>query len=130
VRLLLDTQILIWAAYEPDQLPDKVRSLLLDGNNQLLFSTVSIWEVSIKFQLNKPDFRVNPGMLYDGLLANGYSELWVNALHAMGITRLPMLHKDPFDRLLIAQAIAESVTLLTCDATISRYSPDILFIPR
>jgi PIN domain nuclease of toxin-antitoxin system len=130
VRVLLDTQIVLWAAYSPEKLPRQAQGVLLDESNELFFSTASIWEVSIKFQLNKPDFQVNPLTLYEGLLANDYSELWINARHVVGITSLPMIHKDPFDRLLVAQAKLESMSLLTCDETISRYAPDILFIAR
>ena len=127
MKLLPDTQILIWAADSPEILPEKARELLNNLNNEIFFSAASLWEVAIKFGLNKPDFQVDPRILHQGLVSSGYQELAVRAGHAVAVNELPGLHKDPFDRLLIAQARAEGITLLTCDAGIALYPGPIVF---
>ncbi|MDR2695782.1 MAG: type II toxin-antitoxin system VapC family toxin [Deltaproteobacteria bacterium] len=127
MKLLPDTQILIWAANSPDALPDKARDLLNNPDSEVFFSSASLWEVAIKFSLNRPDFQVDPRLLHQGLVSSGYQELAVSSRHAIAVSELPGLHKDPFDRLLIAQARVEGVTLLTCDAGIAAYPGPILF---
>ena len=130
MKLLLDTQILIWAANSPEILPEKVSDLLNNPDNEVFFSSVSIWEVAIKFGLNKQDFRVDPRILHQGFINNGYQELSVHSQHAIAVNELPGLHKDPFDRLLVAQARVEGMTLLTCDAGIAAYPGPILFTSK
>lgn len=130
MKLLLDTQILIWAADSPAVLPDKARNLLNNPDNEVFFSSVSLWEIAIKFGLNRPDFRVDPHILHQGLIRSGYQELCICGRHAVAVNELPGLHKDPFDRLLIAQARVEGVTLLTCDAGIVAYNGPVLFAGR
>jgi PIN domain nuclease of toxin-antitoxin system len=127
MKLLPDTQILIWAADSPGVLPDKARDLLSNPDNGIFFSTASLWEVAIKFGLNRPDFRVDPSILHQGLINNGFQELCICARHTIAVNELPNLHKDPFDRLLIAQARVEGMTLLTCDAQIAAYHGPVLF---
>jgi PIN domain nuclease of toxin-antitoxin system len=92
-----------------------------DPRNELLFSTVAIWEVAIKFGLGRDDFDVDPRVLRRALLDHGYVELPITGQHAVTIDAMPMLHKDPFDRLLLAQAISEGILLLTTDAQLARY---------
>jgi PIN domain nuclease of toxin-antitoxin system len=121
VKLLLDTQLLLWAAGQPERLSAATRKLLNNPRNELLFSAASVWEVAIKNTLGRADFRVEPRLLRRGLLDNGYSELPVTSQHAVSIDSLPLLHKDPFDRLLLAQAISEGITLVTGDAQVARY---------
>lgn len=121
MRLLLDTHILLWAAIWPERLPAVARAVLEDETNRLLFSAVSIWEVAIKRGLGRSDFRVDPGPLRRGLLDNGYEELPVLGLHAAAVDLLPPLHRDPFDRMLIAQAQVEGTVLLTMDPAVARY---------
>jgi PIN domain nuclease of toxin-antitoxin system len=121
VKFLLDTQILLWASGLPDRLPAKARKLLNDPRNELIFSAASLWEIAIKSTLGRPDFKVDPRHLRRGLLDNGYTEIPVTSEHAVSIDALPPLQKDPFDRLLVAQAISEGVTLLTSDAQLARY---------
>jgi PIN domain nuclease of toxin-antitoxin system len=121
VKLLLDTQILLWAAGQPERLSAAARKLLRDPRNELLFSAASIWEIAIKNTLGREDFRVEPRLLRRGLLDNGYVELPVTSQHAVTIDGLPPLHKDPFDRLLLAQALCEGITLVTGDARLARY---------
>jgi PIN domain nuclease of toxin-antitoxin system len=121
VKLLLDTQILLWAAGQPERLSAAARRLLNDRRNELLFSAASLWEIAIKNTLGREDFRVEPRLLRRGLLDNGYTELPITSQHAVNIDALPLLHKDPFDRLLLAQATSEGVTLLTGDAQLAKY---------
>jgi PIN domain nuclease of toxin-antitoxin system len=121
VKLLLDTQLLLWAAGQPERLSARARKLLDDPRNELLFSAASLWEVAIKSTLGREDFQVEPRLLRRGLLDNGYVELPVTSEHAVAIDTLPPHHKDPFDRLLLAQALVEGVVLLTADAQVARY---------
>jgi PIN domain nuclease of toxin-antitoxin system len=121
VKLLLDTHLLIWAADSIERVPTIARTLMADLENELLFSVSSIWEVAIKRGLNRADFQVDARMLRRGLLDNGYNELPILSEHAVAIDTLPPIHKDPFDRLLIAQAMVEGITLLTDDVTVARY---------
>ena len=121
MKLLLDTQILLWAAGQPERLSVAARRLLNNPGNELLFSAASLWEIAIKNALGREDFRVEPRLLRRGLLDNGYVELPVTSQHAVSIDALPPLHKDPFDRLLLAQALNEGVTLVTGDRQLTRY---------
>ncbi len=121
MNLLLDTHLLLWAASEPQRLSAKARTLLLDPANQLVFSSASLWEISIKNGLERPDFNVDPRRLWRMLLVNGYRELPVASEHAVAVNDLPNLHKDPFDRILIAQAKVEGLLLLTVDKTVAKY---------
>jgi PIN domain nuclease of toxin-antitoxin system len=116
LRLLLDTHLLLWSAGQPDRLSAEARSLLQDPANDLVFSVASLWEISIKRGLGRADFRVEPRVLRRGLRDHGYIELAIAADHA-----LAPLHKDPFDRLLLAQAVMEGITLLTADPLVARY---------
>jgi len=121
VKLLLDTHLLLWAAGAPRRLSAAARKLLDDPGNEPLFSAASLWEIAIKRSLGREDFRVDPRLLRRGLLENGYAELPITGEHASAVDDLPRLHKDPFDRMLIAQAMVESVTLLTADPQLARY---------
>ena len=121
MKLLLDTQILLWAAGQPERLSAAARKQLNNPKNELLFSAASLWEIAIKSSLGRDDFRVEPRLLRRGLLDNGYTEVPVTSEHAVNIDNLPDLHKDPFDRILLAQALTEGITLLTADAQLARY---------
>ena len=121
MKLLLDTHLLLWAAGQPEQLSSAARTLLEDSHNELLFSAASLWEVAIKRGLNRPDFRVDPRLLRRGLLDNGYSELPVTSNHALAVDGLPAIHKDPFDRILVAQSMVEGIALLTSDPLVALY---------
>lgn len=121
MKLLLDTHLLLWAAATPDKLPAVAHDMIGDEDNELLFSAVSLWEVTIKNQLGRDDFRVEPRVLRRALLDNAYSELAITSEHAVATDTLPGLHKDPFDRLLVAQAHVEGITLLTSDDMLARY---------
>lgn len=121
MKLLLDTHLLIWAAGFPDRLPVEARELIEDEGNELLFSAASLWEVAIKSALGREDFAVDARLLRRGLLDNGYGELPVASEHAVAIDGLPPIHKDPFDRLLIAQSMVEGIVLLTADSLVGQY---------
>ena len=121
MNFLLDTHVLLWAAGVSERLPDEGRTLLEEPETQPVFSAASIWEIAIKSGIGRPDFRVDPHLLRRGLLENGYTELPVTGAHAVAASLLPPLHKDPFDRILIAQAQVEGITLLTADEMVGRY---------
>jgi PIN domain nuclease of toxin-antitoxin system len=121
MKLLLDTHVLLWAAGSPAQLPPDARAMLEDPDNELVFSAASLWEITIKRGLGRADFQVDARVLRRGLLDNGYLELSVTSEHAVFIDSLPTMHKDPFDRILIAQATVEGITLLTADVLIAQY---------
>ncbi|MET3649888.1 type II toxin-antitoxin system VapC family toxin [Phyllobacterium ifriqiyense] len=121
MKLLLDTHLLLWAASEPDKLPLSAIAAIENPDNDLLFSAVSLWEVAIKRSLGRPDFTIDARLLRRGLLDNGYHELSVAGHHAVAVDGLPPIHKDPFDRMLIAQSIVEGVTLLTVDDLVAKY---------
>jgi PIN domain nuclease of toxin-antitoxin system len=119
--LLLDTHLLLWAAGAPERLPPVARTLLASSDHQLMFSAASFWEIAIKSGLGRVDFRVEAGVLRRGLEEHGYEEVPVTSRHALAVDRLPPIHRDPFDRMLIAQAVVEGVTLLTADAVVASY---------
>ena len=121
MKLLLDTHLLLWAAGAPQRLSDEARTLLEAPANELFFSAASLWEVAIKRSLGREDFQVDARLLRRGLLDNGYSELVIGSEHVVAIDTLPPLHKDPFDRLLIVQAMVDGITLLTSDAIVTQY---------
>ena len=121
MKLLLDTHLLLWAAGRPERLPPAARRLISDVENELLFSAASLWEIAIKRGLGREDFQVDPRLLRRGLLENGYADLPVTGEHAVALDGLPPIHKDPLDRILIAQAMAEGIALLTVEPLVARY---------
>lgn len=126
MKYLLDTQLLLWAAQGSSRLSSKARKLIEDDDNTLVFSAASLWEIAIKAGLGREDFVVDPGEVRRGLLDNGYQELPVTAAHAVALMDLPSGHKDPFDRMLLAQAIHERFTLATADAVLGGYDGPIV----
>ena len=121
MKLLLDTHLLLWAAGEPGRLSEEARDLINNRENELLFRAASIWEVVIKRGLGREDFKVDPRLLRRGLLDNGYGELPIMSYHVVAIDSLPPIHKDPFDRDLVAQATVEGITLVTTDSLLAQY---------
>ncbi len=121
MKLLLDTHLLLWAAGQPRRLPAAARKLLADPDNEFVFSAVSLWKIAIKHRLGRDDFLVDARVLRRGLLDNGYIELPMHSAHAVVIDSLPPIHKDPFDRMLVAQATVEGITLLTADPVVAQY---------
>ena len=126
MRLLLDTHVLVWAVESAGAEGDLFVStetiqLMSDADNELYFSPVAVWEVAIKNALGRAEFRIDPSLFRRALLDSGYLELPITSAHAAAVGSLPMLHRDPFDRILIAQASAEGMMLLTKDAMVLRY---------
>jgi PIN domain nuclease of toxin-antitoxin system len=121
MRLLLDTHLLLWAMAASRKLPRGVKSQLLDPRNEVYYSAANLWEIAIKSGLRRADFRIDLEALMEALGASGFLELPITAMHAAGVARLPPIHKDPFDRLLVAQSMAEPMTLLTNDAVLADY---------
>ena len=121
MKLLLDTHLLLWAAGDPDRLSPAAQSLISDPENEPLFSSASIWEIAIKHGLRRDVLQLDPRLVRRALLDNGYGELPITSDHAVAIDGLPPIHKDPFDRILVAQSIVEGITLLTSDPLVGRY---------
>ena len=121
MKLLLDTHLLLWAADSFERLPPDAQDLMGAPDNELIFSVASLWEIAIKRGLGRDDFAVDARVLRRSLLDNGYRELAILSAHAVAIDALPAMHKDPFDRLLVAQAMVEGITLLTVDPKVAEY---------
>jgi PIN domain nuclease of toxin-antitoxin system len=121
VRLLLDTHLLLWTISQSRRLSPTARQLLGEPENELMFSVASLWEIAIKHALRRDDFRADLRLLRQALLDNDYRELGVTGEHAVAVVNLPPLHKDPFDRILVAQSIVEGITLLTSDPLVAQY---------
>jgi PIN domain nuclease of toxin-antitoxin system len=126
MKLLLDTHVILWAAGHPAKLSEAARALLLDETNTLFFSPASLWEIVIKRRLGRDDFRVDPVRLRRLLVINGYAEVPITSDHALAVDQLPQFHRDPFDRMLIAQARAEGMKLVTADAHVAEYGDGVL----
>ena len=126
MKLLLDTHIVLCAAGQPEKLSESARTHLTTPENVLFFSAASIWEIVIKRGLGREDFKVDPRRLRNMLIMHGYTELPVTAEHALMVAMLPLLHKDPFDRLLLSQARTEGMLLLTVDASVIQYEESVL----
>lgn len=123
MRLLVDTHVLVWIAAAPERLPAPVRERIESLDNEVLFSAASIWELAIKHQMGRVALDMVPGALAEEAVRRGFEELAVTSAHAAGVGRLPLHHRDPFDRLLLAQAVHEPARLLTADRTLARYGP-------
>ena len=121
MKLLLDTHLLLWAAGDPGRLSAEALALIENPDNELLFSAASLWEIAIKQHLGRRDLRVEPRLLRRGLLDNGYVELPIAGTHAVAVDALPPIHSDPFDRILVAQAMVEGITLVTSDRLLATY---------
>lgn len=119
---LLDTQLLLWLAIAPERLSPALQTQIENRKSPFLFSVASLWEVAIKTSLGKPGFDVDARQLRTGLLREGFQELPIEAEDCLAVQHLPWLHRDPFDRLLLAQAISLPARLLTTDALLAQYS--------
>ena len=126
--LLLDTHLLLWAAFSPERLSAEATEILQSRDSPLAFSLVTLWEVAIKTSLARADFSVDPKLLHRALLAEGFLEVAITAPQIVRVATLPWVHRDPFDRLLVAQAIEDRLTLLTCDATLKRYGSFVTLV--
>ncbi len=121
MKLLIDTHLLLWAAATPERLSPEARTLIEAPETEPVFSAASLWEIAIKTGLGRADFTLDPALLRRGLLDNGYQELAITGAHAVAVTTLPPLHRDPFDRLLVAQALVEGLALVTADESLRGY---------
>jgi len=128
VKLLFDTHLLLWAAGQPDLLPQKAKAMLENPLIEPVFSAASLWEVSIKAAMGRADFKADPRLLRRGLLDNGYLELPINSAHAVAVGGLPSHHKDPFDRMLVAQSIIEGIALITVDEKLAKYDAPVQLV--
>jgi PIN domain nuclease of toxin-antitoxin system len=125
MKLLLDTHILLWACADTASLPDEAVALINDRNNELYFSAASIWEVGIKNAMGKASFQFDPAVLRRALLDADYQELAMTGQHGIAAAALPPIHNDPFDRMLIGQALTEGFILITSDHAVAKYSGPI-----
>ncbi|CAI0819158.1 type II toxin-antitoxin system VapC family toxin [Serratia fonticola] len=126
---LLDTNILLFMAYEPEKLTTYVVEVLEDTDKTLCFSAASIWEVVIKSNLNKPDFSIDPKQFREGLFDAGLIEIPIKSEHALAVSDLPeKLHKDPFDRLIVAQAKHNKLALITSDSKLIDFVSDYITV--
>jgi len=121
VRLLLDTHIALWALTDSPKLSKIARSMIKDANNEIYFSAASIWEIAIKHALARKDMPVSASDARKYMIDSGYLELQVTAAHAACVESLPLHHHDPFDRMLVAQAMVEPMRLLTHDRQMQAY---------
>lgn len=128
MRLLLDTHVLLWSLGNPARLDAQTRVVLEDNANQVLFSAASIWEIAIKAGLGRADFGVRPEEITQAAREAGFQELPVHAEAAARVADLPMLHRDPFDRLLVAQALSEPARLITANPVLPSYSELVTLI--
>jgi PIN domain nuclease of toxin-antitoxin system len=127
-KYLLDTHLLLWASLNSNKLSQVARVIMNNKDNELIFSAASIWEIAIKSQLGRPDFQVNASVFRTGLVSNGYVEMDITGVHGVEAGKLPSIHSDPFDRMLVAQANTEGVILLTADQQVSSYVGNIILV--
>jgi len=128
MRLLLDTHILLWSLADPRRLSESARDAIEAGDNEVLFSAASIWEIAIKAQLLRAEFGVDTATIIGAARETRFTELAISAEHAAAVAALPPHHKDPFDRLLVAQAFTEPARLLTADKALAAYSNDLVWL--
>jgi PIN domain nuclease of toxin-antitoxin system len=121
MRFLLDTHFVLWIPVNSSNMSSKSASIIRAPESELFFSVSSIWEIAIKKGLNRRNFQVDPREIRRRLIENGYQELTIQSQHVVMVDSMPPIHKDPFDRILIAQAMVEGITLLTADPVIAKY---------
>ncbi len=126
MKLLLDTHLLLWTGSFPHRLSGQARMLISDPGSELVFSVASIWEIAIKYGEGRSPFVTDPVLFRHDLLKNRFEELDVLGSHAVSVATLPSIHKDPFDRILKAQATVEGIALLTSNDLIARYPGNIV----
>lgn len=128
MRLLLDTQIALWGLTNDRRLTVKVQGLIMEPENDVYISVASLWEIGIKFQLGRGDMPVSGSRAYELFLAAGYQVLAIQATHTIAVEFLPAIHNDPFDRMLVAQALSEPMRLVTHDRVVAEYNDSIIFV--
>ena len=126
MRLLIDIQIFIWSVMDSEKLSNRSRQIMLDVD-EVFVSAASIWEIAIKVKLGK--LEGNPYKFAAAISESGFRELLISARHAARVSELPLFHRDPFDRLLIAQALSEPLRLLTSDSLLTQYSDLVVLAP-
>ena len=128
MRVLLDTSTFLWWITDSDRLGERVRQVLTDEQNEVWFSVASGWEIVIKAGLGRVSFTKDPEeFIPEQISANGFQILPIQLRHALKISALPSVHRDPFDRLLVAQALVEDLTILSGDSRIAAYPVDVLW---
>lgn len=125
---LLDTNLVLWTAVSPDRLSKRALALVASRDVEVAFSLGTMWEVAIKTSLEKPGFKVDSTALRNGLLDQGFRQMDIRHEHIAVVARLPWHHRDPFDRLLVAQALVEGLTLLTSDRLLARYGKMVKWV--
>jgi PIN domain nuclease of toxin-antitoxin system len=125
---LLDTNLVLWTAVSPDRLSKRAEALVASRDVDVAFSLATMWEVAIKTSLEKPGFNVDSTALRNGLLDQGFRQMDIRPEHIAVVARLPWHHRDPFDRLLVAQAFVEGLTLLTSDRLLARYGKMVKWV--
>ncbi len=133
MKILIDTHIAIWAVLNDLKLPEKAKDMILDGRNEIFYSTASVWEITIKHMLHPDKLRINGSLLEKGCEENGYLVLPVFNRHVSALETLKRpenapSHKDPFDRIMVAQAKAENLMFLTHDSLISYYDEPFIIL--
>lgn len=122
MRLLVDTHVLLWALAEPEKIPTPVQERLIAPENDVLFSAASIWEIAIKVQVGKLSLPFTPLEVAGAAVAMGFAELAITSEHAAKVYELPPIHRDPFDRLLLSQAMVAPARFLTADRLLTGYT--------
>lgn len=125
---LLDTNLVLWTAVSPDRLSVRAVTLVASRDVDVAFSLATMWEVAIKTSIEKPGFNVDSTALRNGLLDQGFRQMDIRPEHIAVVARLPWHHRDPFDRLLVAQALVEGLTLLTSDRLLARYGKMVKWV--
>ena len=128
MNYLVDTHLLIWAANHNPKLSFEAEAELTNPRNNLWFSVISLWEMALKRSMSRTTFIYDAGQLRSGFLSSGYQELAVESKHVLGVANMPMIHTDPFDRLLLAQAISEGLIFLTADRQMAGYGNDVKMV--
>lgn len=128
MRVLVDTHMLVWLSAATERLPGRARAIIEDPANEIFFSAASIWELTVKHALGKAEIPIHPRILYNALAENDFPEIAMTSLHGLTAGSLPPIHKDPFDRMLIAQSMIEGCLLLTSDKMLARYDAPVQLI--
>ena len=128
MQLLLDTHIALWAITDDKRLAKSAKNLIINARNQIWVSTVSIWEIAIKYRIARGDMPIGSEEATDYFKASGFMLLPIQPEHAMATEALPDHHQDPFDRLLIAQSLQEPMRLITHDSMLAKYSDTVILV--
>ncbi|MGQ0801171.1 MAG: type II toxin-antitoxin system VapC family toxin [Pseudomarimonas sp.] len=128
MNLLLDTQVLLWALLDPARLSEQAKQQIEDASHSVYFSVASIWEIAIKSSTGRSDMPPPPKAIVVGARQAGFLQLDITSQHAVAVLELPPIHRDPFGRMLVAQARSEPMTLLTRDTTLAKYGDHVRLI--